>query len=116
MAKTLHTRHNKIFLAMLRGLRESKHLRQSDLASLLGRSQATVSNVERGERRLDLIELRDWLDALEVDFIGFLSALEAELRRLGMTPVQHRAQKRGPSQEPTAMLREALLAAAVTGK
>lgn len=84
MAKTLHSRPNKIFLAKLRQLRESQGLRQADLARLLGRSQATVSNVERGERRLDVIELRDWLEALEFDFIGFVSELDAELRRTAL--------------------------------
>lgn len=83
MAKTLHSRHNKIFLKMLRELRESRGLRQSDLADLLGRSQATVSNVERGERRLDVIELRDWLEALEEEFLEFAGKLDAELQRLG---------------------------------
>lgn len=83
MAKTLHSRHNKIFLKMLRELRESRGLRQSDLAELLGSSQATVSNVERGERRLDVIELRDWLDALEEKFPEFTAKLDAELARLG---------------------------------
>lgn len=83
MAKTLHSRHNKIFLKMLRELRESRGLRQSDLAELLGRSQATVSNVERGERRLDVIELRDWLDALDEKFPDFTTKLDAELLRLG---------------------------------
>ena len=84
MAKTLHSRPNKIFLAKLRQLRELQGLRQADLARLLGRSQATVSNVERGERRLDVIELRDWLEALEFDFIGFVSELDAELRRTAL--------------------------------
>lgn len=82
MAKTLHTRHNKIFLKMLRELRESRGLRQTDLADLLGHSQATVSNVERGERRLDVIELRDWLDALNEKFADFTSKLDEELLRL----------------------------------
>lgn len=84
MAKTLHSRPNKIFLAKLRQLRESQGLRQADLARLLGPSQATVSNVERGERRLDVIELRDWLEALEFDFIGFVSELDVELRRIAL--------------------------------
>lgn len=83
MAKTLHTRRNKIFLKMLRELRESRGLRQTDLADLLGHSQATVSNVERGERRLDVIELRDWLDALNGKFADFTSKLDDELLRLG---------------------------------
>jgi transcriptional regulator with XRE-family HTH domain len=85
MAKTLHSRHNEVFLTMLRRLRESRRLRQTDLAKLLGRSQASVSNVERGERRLDFIELIDWLTALDVEVISFVSMLDAELRRLGVS-------------------------------
>jgi transcriptional regulator with XRE-family HTH domain len=98
MAKTLHSRHNEVFLNKLRSLRESQRLRQSDLAMLLGTSQATVSNVERGERRLDLIELRDWLDALDVEFIEFLKVLDTELRSLGVTRPSMLHGKRVPRQ------------------
>ena len=84
MPKILHSRHNDIFLRKLRHTRKSKHLRQRDLADLLGRHQGLVSKVERGERRLDVIELRDWLAALEIDFIEFLSELHAELAPHGI--------------------------------
>ncbi|MCV0438897.1 MAG: helix-turn-helix domain-containing protein [Hydrogenophaga sp.] len=80
MPKTLYSRHNEVFLAMLRGLRMARRLRQADLADRLGRGQGLVSKVERGERRLDVIELRDWLTALDTDFPGFVSSLDAELR------------------------------------
>jgi transcriptional regulator with XRE-family HTH domain len=116
MAKTLHNRHNKIFLTMLRGLRESQNLRQSDLAGLLGRSQATVSNIERGERMLDLIELRDWLDALEVDFIGFLSVLDAELRRRGTTRTDASSRQRLRRRETTTTLNRMLMSVGDVGK
>jgi transcriptional regulator with XRE-family HTH domain len=116
MAKTLHSRYNEIFLTMLRGVRQSQRMRQSDLARLLGRSQATVSNVERGERRLDLIELREWLEVLEVDFIKFLSALDAELQRLGVTGVRTHPRKRGSNQESRAVLKQARLGATDTVK
>jgi transcriptional regulator with XRE-family HTH domain len=79
MAKTLHTRHNKIFLDKLQLARLDKRIRQTDLADRLGRDQALVSKVESGERRLDVIELRDWLQALEVDFIKFITELHDEL-------------------------------------
>jgi len=79
MPKILHSRHNDILLQKLKDTRKSKRLRQRDLADLLGRHQGLVSKVERGERRLDVIELRDWLTALEIDFIQFLSELHAEL-------------------------------------
>lgn len=80
MPKILYSRHNEIFLAMLRAMRMTRRLRQADLADRIGRGQGLVSKVERGERRLDVIELRDWLTALDTDFIGFVSSLDAELR------------------------------------
>lgn len=82
MVKTLHSRHNKMFLDKLRKLRESRGLRQADLALLLGRSQGAVSYVECGQTRLDIIGLRDWLDALDYGFLRFLKELDSELRRL----------------------------------
>lgn len=84
MSKSLYSRHNQIFLALLRDSRDSVQLRQSDLASLLGRHQATVSRVESGERRLDVLQLRQWLRALGVDFLAFMDELD---RRLGESPV-----------------------------
>jgi transcriptional regulator with XRE-family HTH domain len=47
MLKSIHTRHNHVFLDMLRSSREAQRLRQSDLAIRLGRDQATISKVER---------------------------------------------------------------------
>jgi transcriptional regulator with XRE-family HTH domain len=82
MRKSLHTMHNKVLLDMLRQGRHAGRLRQLDLASRLGRAQTTVSNVERGERRLDVIELRDWLAALGVDFLEFMRQLDERLRGL----------------------------------
>ena len=46
MAKTLHTRHNEIFLEKLQLARLGKRMRQADLADRLGRDQALVSKVE----------------------------------------------------------------------
>ena len=46
---------------------------------MLGKSQATVSKVEQGMRRLDLMELRQWLTALDVDFLDFMNELSSRL-------------------------------------
>ena len=80
MSKALHSRHNKIFLDKLRKLRESRQLRQADLCKLLGRSQGWVRYVESGQTTLHIIELREWLAALGVEFLDFLNELDAELR------------------------------------
>ena len=79
MLKSLYSRHNDVFLAMLRSRRESLQLRQRDLARRLGRGQAIVSRVEAGSRRLDVIELWSWLRALEVDFVEFIGELKVRL-------------------------------------
>jgi hypothetical protein len=80
MLKSLHSRHNDVFLRMLRSRRESQRLRQLDLAARLGRGQATVSKVERGTRRLDVVELWAWLNALDIDFVTFNRELDQRLR------------------------------------
>jgi len=80
MPKSLYSRHNHVFLEMLRTSRKARRLRQRDVASLLGRAQATVSKVEAGVRRLDVIELRAWLRALDVDFVDFIDRLERRLQ------------------------------------
>lgn len=79
MLKNLRTQQNKIFLAALRDRREALGLRQSDLAERLGETQTTVSRVENGERRLDVIELRAWLRALRVGFVPFVRRLDRTL-------------------------------------
>jgi len=82
MRKSLHTHQNEIFLAMLQHGRKTQRLRQLDLAVRLGRGQAIVSRAERGVRRLDVIELRAWLQALEIDFRAFMVELDERLQGL----------------------------------
>jgi len=79
MLKTLHTRQNEVLLLLLRRSRQGKRLRQADLAVRLGRGQSMVSKIERGVRRLDVIELRAWLTALEIDFLAFMAELSRNL-------------------------------------
>jgi transcriptional regulator with XRE-family HTH domain len=95
MLKSLHTKHNEVFLTLLRNSRTAVPLRQADLALRLGHAQATVSKVERGERRLDVIELRAWLSALEVDFLSFMKSLDEGLRGAPAQGVHVRRSERG---------------------
>ena len=52
---------------LLQVLRERRHelgLRQADLAKLLDEPQSFVSKYESGERRIDIVELREIASAL----------------------------------------------------
>lgn len=92
MHKSLHSRSNDVFLNLLRRTRQSRRMRQSDLAARLGRSQAVVSRVESGERRLDVVELWVWLQAMDVDFLAFLEQLKGQLE----SSASQALRKRGP--------------------
>ncbi|MBX3620620.1 MAG: helix-turn-helix transcriptional regulator [Rhizobacter sp.] len=94
MAKSIYDRQHDIFLDLLRRTRESVPLRQEDVGRLIGRHQGTVSRVETGESRLDVIELRAWLNAMGVDFMGFMGELHSRLDR--HNPVDLRFQRRRP--------------------
>lgn len=54
-------------------------MRQVDLAEKLGEPQSFVSRYESGERRLDVLELRDVCHALNVSLEEFVSRFEKEV-------------------------------------
>lgn len=76
MPTTLYSHRYRDLIRILRKLRQARQFRQADLAKRLGYSQALVSNVERCERRLDVDELLNWLEALGVQPANFFSDLE----------------------------------------
>lgn len=60
---------------MLVESRESMGLAQQDVAAKLGKHQTFVSKVEKGQRRLDLIEFLQMADVLEFDPHDFIKKL-----------------------------------------
>lgn len=79
MRKSIHTNDYAVFLELLRGLRDRQGVLQVDLAKQLKAPQSFISKVENGERRLDVIELRNWCEALGVTFQAFCRDLDKAL-------------------------------------
>ncbi len=75
--KSIHSPEHDRLAALLRQLREDAEVRQVDLAEALGKPQSFVSKVESGERRLDLLELRTYCEALDVSLVDFVGRFEA---------------------------------------
>jgi len=71
MEKSLTRPEYRLFLAQLRKTRKEAGVSQAELASRLGRTQSFVSKVERGERRLDVIELNVFCKALGISLVSF---------------------------------------------
>ena len=81
MPPSLRSARHKRLAELLAQYREAAGLKQSDLAAKLGRHQPFVSNIEAGERKLDLVELLDLAEALGFDPRELIGALLEVPRR-----------------------------------
>ena len=79
------THDYQVFLALLREIRTTAGVRQVDIAERMGVPQSMVSKYELGERRLDVLELRDICAALDVSLTDFVRKLESRLDRTDET-------------------------------
>lgn len=77
--KSVFTQEYQLFLRHLRQARKDSGLTQVQLGERLGQAQAIISKCERGERRLDVIELRAYCGAMGISYLQLLQQLEIEL-------------------------------------
>lgn len=61
-------------------------LTQEDVADRLGSTQSFVSKCERGERRLDLVEVQSWCVAIGVPLSHFVALYEMAVSDEGKAP------------------------------
>lgn len=80
LEKSIYTGEYSTVIRLLRQSRDDAGLTQVDLAKRLGQTQSFVSKFERGDRRLDIIQLRTILSHLGVTLAEFVLRLETELR------------------------------------
>lgn len=81
MDKSINSQQYRVFLRELRAARKRSGLTQLDLAAKIGETQSFVSKCERGERRLDVVELRSFCGAFGVSFPAFTQDLDKTLER-----------------------------------
>lgn len=79
MEKSIHTDDYSAVTRLLIETRKAAGITQVQLAEMLERSQSFVSKVERGENRLDVIQLRMILHTLGTTLPAFISKLEKRL-------------------------------------
>lgn len=84
MEKSVFTHDYQVLRTLLRKQREAAGLTQIDLAERIDETQSYVSKCERGERRLDLVQLRVFCRAIGIsltDFVKDFERLTARSRR-----------------------------------
>ena len=79
VSKSIFTTEYAVFRDLLRELRTEKGLTQVQLSETLGMPQSFVSKYETGERRLDVIEVREVCQSLGTTLAAFAKKLEARL-------------------------------------
>ncbi|MEA9913492.1 helix-turn-helix transcriptional regulator [Xanthomonas campestris pv. raphani] len=83
MAQSTHNPNYQLLLTVLKTARKRAGVSQADLAERLGNTQTFVSKCERGERRIDAVELVEFAEALGVKPLELLGEyLEQRAARL----------------------------------
>lgn len=80
--KSLYRQESSLLRQSLRQARRAAGISQVELGEALEKPQSWVSQVERGVRRLDLIELADYCQALGIDLARFVQEFHAELEQM----------------------------------
>jgi len=81
MEKSIFSQDYATFLRVLRKARERQGLTQLEVAQRLSQTQSFVSKCERGERRLDIVELRAFCRAIGIRLADFVQSFEKALER-----------------------------------
>lgn len=79
MPKSIYRSEYTTLRELIRELRLAQGVTQVTLSEQLGRSQSFISDIERGVRRIDALELRDLCQLLDTDLPDFINELEKRL-------------------------------------
>jgi DNA-binding Xre family transcriptional regulator len=79
MDKSLSSTEGEKLAALLRSVRSESGLTQAEIAERLELPQSFVSKYESGERRLDLVELRQICKALGISLGDFVRRFERDI-------------------------------------
>ena len=73
MGESIYSREYRLFIERLRKVRLQAGLTQVQAAQKLKKPQSYVSKIERGERRLDVVELQQFLKVYKKGLGDFLN-------------------------------------------
>lgn len=74
----------KLFIECLKESRIQSRMTQQELATHLGCSQAYISKYEQGQKRLDIIEVRNICHCLGISLPDIVNQFEERLKKEGV--------------------------------
>lgn len=90
MGTSSHRQRYDVLLRLLREARLSAEIRQVDVAHRLRVPQSWVSKSELGERRMDVIDLIDYLEAIQIRPAAFVDDLMQQLGAKALPAAERR--------------------------
>lgn len=75
---SIHDPRYKKLIQELIHIRELKKITQVELATSLNKPQSYIAKVENLDRRIDILELNDWLTILDISIIHFIEKIFKE--------------------------------------
>lgn len=76
---SVYTPEYRVFLELLVAAREQSGMSQRALADKMGRSYSYVAKCETGYSRMDIFQIRQYLDAVSKPFLEFMTAYQESL-------------------------------------
>ena len=70
--KAIYSKDHKYIVEQLKRARQEVGLEQAEVAKLLGKIQSHVSKVEAGQRRIDIVALKEFAKVYKKDISFFL--------------------------------------------
>jgi len=72
MSKTIYSKEHRYVVERLKKAREEAGLSQSEVAKLLNKTQSYVSKIESGQRKIDVVQLKEFAKIYKKDLDFFL--------------------------------------------
>ena len=81
MAKSLFTKAHRAMVSVLIAARQKAGILQADLGARVGKDQSYISNIERCQRRIDVVEFYDLAIGLQIDPVSLFRDVATEIAR-----------------------------------
>jgi len=72
MSKAIYSKEHKYIVEQLKKARKEAGLEQEEVAKLLSKTQSHVSKIESGQRRIDIVTLKEFAKIYQKDISFFI--------------------------------------------
>jgi len=72
MSKTIYSKEHKYIVKQLKRARKEANLSQGEVAKLLNKTQSYISKIESGQRKIDVVQLKEFAKIYKKDLNFFI--------------------------------------------